>query len=176
MRPNSQLFMFSDSFCRTIDDWFAGNIVIEQGINDVSETNDKDLFLIVQFLRNVKNLPYTKVTTVLNYNEQGLTFAQISGQFGYMCRLQTKNDYDNLRNLKAAIDSLIQSRHPLQQFKSCLNNSYSALDRVSDADIKAAKKVTDKHLSSLVKENDKLYQYIIDLFDSKFKCGYQQFV
>lgn len=176
MRPISQLFLFSDAFCSTIEDWFAGNVIVEQNINEVTENNHQELFQIIRFLRDIKNMPYKKVTTVMNYNEQALTLAQLSGQFGYMCKLQTKEDYDGLRNIKIAIDSLINSRYPLQQVKDFLNSSYSALGRVSDTDTKDAKKITDKLLSSLVKENDKLHQCIVDLFDSKFKCGYQKFV
>ena len=174
MRPNSQLFLFSDSFCETIDSWFAGNVIIQQETSQFEPSFNDDTSLIVHFVREVKQLPFTKITTVLNYNEHGLTLAQLSGQFGYMCKLEAETDYRHLRNITTAISALLDAQRHIFQLEECLGESYRYFKNVKGASVKAYGREIDSKLSGATESTDKFFQHIIDTFDNLYKCGYQQ--
>lgn len=172
MRPNSQLFLFSDSFNNSIDSWFSGNVIILQDIDKLDLTKSNDTSHVVTFVKFVKDLQYTKLTTVLNYNEQGLTLAQLSGHFGYMCRLQNKDDCRYLKHIRSSATDLIQSQHNLYAYGSKLAGAYNNLRVIKGATIKEYDSVTRQSISCLYDNNDKFLQHIIDTFDRLYKCSF----
>lgn len=171
MYPAKQLFLFSNQFCEEAANWFSGGLIQEIDIEEDEIRNFDELLLLINILGMLGH-SYKKVTIVTSYNVNGLTFATLAGAYDFVCKINGRDDFDDLVKIHNIFMNCIATNYDLEK---AYDLAKSMNRKMTGPDYKSARNVHKElkvNLNKSVVHSQLLINSLTDIFSRKFQSGF----
>lgn len=144
-----QLVVLSDTSCaEQLSNYFAGNLITEHAISQLSE-KDEALRLLIKNACHFSEHNFSLATVVYNYNKKGLVLAALSAHAGNMYKLDSADALDNLKDVNNAVTGYQNFKSFFLSFYTCIRSPIYSLKHLNGKAAKSLNKAADRHIDGL---------------------------
>jgi len=177
-KPASQLFLFSNKLNKNIDTYFSGNVILEIELSSYDYKYHDEAKKVVEFMENhcksssIK--PYKFMTVIVNYKANGLTLANLSGDYNYPIAIHGSLGYKQLDTIHSAYEALIYSLLIFQSYKEC-SLSYALSARLDPINLSERMCVSlEKTLTKTEQNIHKSISLVLTKFHKNFRPAFRK--